>query len=70
VRSYRQAVELVDERQVGADVAVVVSDVDERLEQLGGKHALEVSTISLHTEQEPQRTKGVRLSRRHQPTMQ
>ena len=33
-----------------------MSDVDKRLKQFGGKHSLEVTTISLDTEQEPKRT--------------
>ena len=61
-RAYRETVEFVDERQVGADVTVVVTNVDERLKQVGGKHSLEVSTIPFHAEQEAQSSQGVRLS--------
>jgi len=60
-RSYSEAVEFVDERQIGADVAIVMSNVNERLEQLRRKHSLEVSTIAFHAEQEPQSAERVSL---------
>ena len=54
--AYSETVEFVDEWQIGADITVVMSNVNERLKQVSRKHSLEVSTISLHTEQESQST--------------
>jgi len=61
----RQRVESVDEWQVGGDVSVVMTNVNECFKQLGGEHSLEVATISLDAEQKSQSTQRVRLRHTH-----
>ena len=59
--SHRERVDGVDERVVGLQLGVVVTDVDELTEKLRRKQHLEQASIALEAEEKAQRAERVRL---------